>query len=47
MGFAHLDDARIYFQTDGSRSKPCLVLSNSLGTDLHMWDLQASALQLR
>lgn len=44
MGFAHVDDARIYFQTEGSRGKPCLVLSNSLGTDLHMWDLQASAL---
>jgi 3-oxoadipate enol-lactonase len=44
MGFAHVGDARLYFQTDGSRAKPCLVLSNSLGTDLHMWDLQASAL---
>lgn len=44
MAFAHLDDIQLYYQTDGSRSKPCLVLSNSLGTDLGMWDRQAAAL---
>lgn len=44
MGFAQLDDVKLYFQTEGCRSKPPLVLSNSLGTILDMWDRQASAL---
>lgn len=44
MPFAQIDDVQVYYQTDGQRSKPCLVLSNSLGTDLGMWDRQAAAL---
>lgn len=38
------DGIRLHYRTDGDRAKPCLVLSNSLGTDLSMWDVQAAAL---
>lgn len=44
MAFAQLDDIQLYYQLDGNRNKPCLLLSNSLGTDLGMWDRQATAL---
>jgi 3-oxoadipate enol-lactonase len=44
MAFAHIDGIELYYQCEGSRAKPCLVLSNSLGTDLSMWDRQAAAL---
>ncbi|WP_292044881.1 3-oxoadipate enol-lactonase [Massilia sp. UBA6681] len=44
MAFAQLDDIPLYYQLDGSRAKPCLLLSNSLGTDLGMWDRQAAVL---
>jgi 3-oxoadipate enol-lactonase len=38
------DPIRIHYRLDGDPTRPCLVLSNSLGTDLGMWDAQASAL---
>lgn len=38
------DGIRLHYRTDGDRAKPCLVLSNSLGTDLSMWEAQAAAL---
>jgi len=44
MPFAHIDDVRLHYRTDGQPGKPCLVFSNSLGTDLSMWDAQAAAL---
>lgn len=44
MPFAQLADTRLYYHTDGDRSRPCVVLSNSLGTDLGMWDAQAAVL---
>lgn len=44
MAFAQLDDIQLYYQLDGKRGNPCLLLSNSLGTDLGMWDRQAAAL---
>lgn len=34
----------LHYRIDGNRGRPCLVLSNSLGTDLSMWDAQAGAL---
>jgi 3-oxoadipate enol-lactonase len=37
-------DGQLHYRTDGARERPCLVLSNSLGTDLGMWDAQAEAL---
>jgi 3-oxoadipate enol-lactonase len=44
MSHIALEDVRLHFRTQGSPSQPCVVLSNSLGTDLEMWDAQAEAL---
>lgn len=35
-----LADGDLNYQLDGPADAPVLVLSNSLGTDLHMWDAQ-------
>ena len=35
-----LADGDLNYQLDGPADAPMLVLSNSLGTDLHMWDAQ-------
>lgn len=46
--FDTTDGARIAYRIDGDSKdeadKPVLVLSNSIGTDLHMWDAQIPAL---
>jgi 3-oxoadipate enol-lactonase len=42
MAFA--ENIGLHVRTDGIATRPCLVLSNSLGTDLSMWDAQAAAL---
>jgi 3-oxoadipate enol-lactonase len=42
--FLQVDDVRLHVRTDGDPAQPCIVLSNSLGTDLSMWDPQVSAL---
>jgi 3-oxoadipate enol-lactonase len=44
MPFADVGDTRLHYRTGGDPDRPCLVLSNSLGTDLSMWDAQAAAL---
>ncbi|MYT30390.1 MULTISPECIES: 3-oxoadipate enol-lactonase [unclassified Streptomyces] len=38
------DGVRIVYRFDGDENKPVLLLSNSIGTDLHMWDGQVSDL---
>ncbi|MBB1521047.1 3-oxoadipate enol-lactonase [Aquipseudomonas guryensis] len=38
-----LADGDLNYQLDGPAGAPVLVLSNSLGTDLHMWDAQVPA----
>lgn len=38
------DGVRIAYRFDGESARPLLVLSNSIGTDLHMWDAQMPAL---
>ncbi len=38
---------KINYQIDGAENAPVLMLSNSLGTNLHMWDKQAPALAKR
>lgn len=38
------DGIRIAYRFDGEQDKPVLLLSNSIGTDLHMWDGQVPAL---
>ena len=43
MGFVQLADGELNYQLDGPEDAPVLVLSNSLGTNLHMWDLQIPA----
>lgn len=44
MPFAQIDDVQLHYETDGDRAHPCIVLSNSLGTDLSMWEAQATRL---
>jgi 3-oxoadipate enol-lactonase len=46
MPFADLADVRLHYQFDGPVGAPVLVLSNSLGTDLAMWDAQMPRLTL-
>jgi 3-oxoadipate enol-lactonase len=43
VGFVQLADGELNYQLDGPQDAPVLVLSNSLGTDLHMWDQQIPA----
>jgi 3-oxoadipate enol-lactonase len=44
MMYVDIDDVRLHVRTDGDPARPCVVLSNSLGTDLSMWDPQAAVL---
>lgn len=44
MPFADLPGVRLHYQLDGDASLPVLVLSNSLGTNLEMWQPQMAAL---
>lgn len=43
MAFVQLADGELHYQIQGPVDAPVLVLSNSLGTDLHMWDAQMTA----
>ena len=43
MPAVRLADGDLNYLLEGSAGKPVLVLSNSLGTDLHMWDAQIPA----
>ena len=40
MPFAELDDVRLHYRFDGPVGAPVVMLSNSLGTDLAMWEAQ-------
>ncbi|HEX5507292.1 MAG TPA: 3-oxoadipate enol-lactonase, partial [Pseudolabrys sp.] len=40
MPMIDADGCPINVQIDGRESAPVLMLSNSLGTNLHMWDAQ-------
>ena len=44
MPFADLAEVRLHYRLDGPEGAPVLVLSNSLGTDLDMWEAQMAAL---
>lgn len=44
MTFIQVDDVRLHVRTDGDPARPCVIFSNSLGTDLSMWDTQAAFL---
>lgn len=43
MAFADLGDVRIRYEVEGAGDTPVVMLSNSLGADLTMWDRQAAA----
>jgi len=45
--FAELADVRLHYRFDGDDDAPVLMLSNSLGTDLAMWDPQVPYLAER
>jgi 3-oxoadipate enol-lactonase len=47
MPIIESDGARIHYRFDCSESAPVVVLSNSLGTNLSMWDAQVPALAAR
>jgi len=44
MPFIQLPEGPLHYQLDGPQGAPVLLLSNSLGTDLRMWDPQMPAL---
>ncbi len=44
MPFATSSGARIYWKLEGSEDKPALVLLNSIGTDMSLWDAVLPAL---
>ena len=43
MPFVDAGGTRLFHRFDGSPQRPVLVLSNSLGSDLRMWDAQVPA----
>lgn len=43
MPFAEFGDVRLHYRWDGPENAAVVLLSNSLGTDLTMWDAQAAA----
>jgi len=43
VGRVQLAEGELNYQLDGPQGAPVLVLSNSLGTDLNMWDTQIPA----
>ncbi|PHN22565.1 3-oxoadipate enol-lactonase [Pseudomonas sp. ICMP 460] len=43
MAFIQLAEGELHYQLNGPVDAPVLLLSNSLGTDLHMWDIQIPA----
>jgi 3-oxoadipate enol-lactonase len=47
MPTVQLGDVRVNYRLDGREDAPLLVLSNSLGTTLEMWEPQMSALTQR
>ena len=44
MPFVQLPDVRLHYRIDGDDASPPLLLSNSLGTSLEMWEPQMAAL---
>lgn len=44
MPYINTNNTQIHYQVIGNPTRPALLFSNSLGTDLSLWDAQASAL---
>lgn len=47
FGFVDVAGNRIHYRAEGDTGSPALVLSNSLGTDLSLWEPQVAALSAR
>jgi 3-oxoadipate enol-lactonase len=47
MTFTQISGARFHYRLDGAADAPVVMLSNSLGTNLNMWDAQTPALAQR
>lgn len=47
MPYLSVGDCRIFYQVDGSADRPVLMFSNSIGSDLSMWEGQVQALSGR
>jgi 3-oxoadipate enol-lactonase len=47
MPMIEVDGCPLYVESEGPPAAPVLMLSNSLGTDLHMWDTQVKPLSER
>jgi len=47
MNFFVSNGVRLAYRVDGPENAPVLVMVNSLGTNLHMWDPQVAALSQR
>jgi 3-oxoadipate enol-lactonase len=47
MPFADLDEVRLHYRFEGHADAPVVVMSNSLGTDLDLWQPQLAALSSR
>src|ERR1700712_2332513 len=47
VAIAVVDGVALRYRTDGDRALPALLMSNSLGTNLTMWDPQVAALARR
>jgi len=43
MPIAEVNGTRLHYRFDGQEDAPVLLMSNSLGTDLHMWDGQVES----
>ncbi len=44
MTYTHVNGARFHYRLDGAANAPVVVFSNSLGTNLAMWDAQIPTL---
>ena len=47
MAYFNYSGGRLYYELDGQLGLPNLILSNSLGTNLSMWDAQIAVLRER
>ncbi len=46
MPFVALDDINVYYEISGPPDAPVVMLANSLGTNVHVWDAQLAALSV-
>jgi 3-oxoadipate enol-lactonase len=44
LPFVALDDINVYYDVTGPENAPLVMLANSLGTNIHVWDAQIAAL---